>query len=326
MALPAAAETSTAEPGRYEVFYRVNADVRSVELTADLRAGGRLAVEAQTLPDGGRRFRLLRPLADPWKLYWVDPAGPAGDEVKYASVVTLEEGTWEALDRADVEVRERGRAMYERWKQATGNTHTFDGAFAFVVIGPPEGRFNVDLDPGGRLRAVRNRLTSRWQAGPFDRFLMQWAGPRFEGYWFWNEGEGQPPHWEPHTYHALEKALELLALPRLAAAEGAPPADDLLWDDAPSLALAVLTTLASRTARRLAPPAAQSLAPRPTPAETDGCVSAVAPGERARVERTTCGPEGAALPESDRVLVSVAAPGGRLIVEVGYRPLTERLP
>lgn len=314
----ATAQPSTEGAARYEVFFRVDADIRNLELAADLRAGGRLAALSQALPEGGRRLQLTRPLVDPWKFYWVDPAGPAGEEAKYASVVTLEEGTWEAFDRADALVRQRGEATHERWRQASGNDHPFDGAFAFVVIGPPEGRFDIDLEPDGRLRGVRNRLTSRWQPGPFDRFLMQWAGPSFEGYWFWNKGNRQPPQWEPHTYHAFEQALELLRLPAPPA-----PAVDVDWEDAPSLAIDVVTTLAPRTAARLTLPTSWQLTPLPLTSRQDGCVAAAMVGEGASVERTLCGPEGAAFPDSDRVRVTLAAPGGRLDVEVGYRPLAE---
>ncbi len=206
-------------PYTVELSFELDARVETPALDATVRAAARLLMESERKSDGGVRLSLLEPLAPAWKLYTVDPAGPLGEEAKLGAVVTLAEPSWEALAQASDEVDRLGRDQHRRLADAGLARLPFDGSFAFVVIGPPRGRFLVEVARSGRVTSAVDRLTDRWLPGDLDAHLAAWrqaeAAKRAppHGYWFWNHGETRPFPWEPHTYHALAAALDLLALP-----------------------------------------------------------------------------------------------------------------
>ncbi|MDH3745454.1 MAG: hypothetical protein OES47_10175 [Acidobacteriota bacterium] len=250
------AETEVGESHTYEVWYALNAEFRGRGSDADIRAGGRLLMRLDPEAASGRRLELVRPLEDPWKLYSVDPLGPFGGETKLALVTTLPEASWEALDESQAEIARIGRERLARWIEATRSKRRLDGAFGFVAIGPATGRFAIDFHTGGRVLDVTNGLTDRWLPGPFDQFIGSWGSgfsdkdaPR--GYWFWNQGETKPFEWEPHTYHAMAAALELLALPLPPNPDSGPRMPTVSWESPEVLAFDVLTTLAPKIAGRI---------------------------------------------------------------------------
>jgi len=243
---------------RYAVFFELTAEVRSRRFDADIEASARLeAILVDTSTEdgaaGAKTLRLVRKLQPATKYYRVDPAGPMGDEAKMAAEVTLPEGSWDALERARRGAERLGQATHEEWSRKTGETQAFDGAFAFIILGEPTDRFQVHLDPAGRVKSVENRLTDRWQNGPFDRFIGGWGANHPEdgslaGYWFWNEGEAEPFDYEPHVYHAFEQALELLG-------QALPAGDQQLsWPELTQDLLRVLKTLVPKAERRIEPP------------------------------------------------------------------------
>jgi hypothetical protein len=333
-------------PPRAELHFSVDAAVDAATLKADVEAGGRLLMRRRERAGAAQTLALLSPIEHPWKLFWVDPLGPFGEEVKLGAEVTLPAGSWEALAEARAAVDRFGEETYRQWAARSHSRRPFDGAFAFVVIGPPDGRFEAEIAPSGRLVAVTNRMTDRWLGEDFDRLAKNWQaavreGTRPpEGYWFWNHGEAEPPVFEPHAYHALAAALELLALPVFpdddpgaAAALGAGGHYRLDLADVAGRARRVLETLAPKTRGRLA--AAGSAA-------ADFTVEEASPARLVVAGRT----QGAAVGEggeaatldfrrrvvydldrhfavSDAVTVVVAAPDGRLEVAVGYEPVAE---
>ena len=308
-----------------DLVYRVEAEVRSMALDADVRAGGRLRMRRT---DDGRGLVLSHPIEHPWKLYWVDPVGPMGEEVKVASVITLPEPSWEALERARGEAAAFGRARFLDWQRETGASRELDGVFAFVALGPPEGRFGMRLSPEATALEVDNDLTARWRSGELGPLLEEWrlaeegTGERSLGYWFWNDGESEPFAWEPHTYHALAAALSLLALPMSSASGGLEPLrSTVAWPDLTARAVAVLETLTPKAEGRI-----------PTP---EGAVAVIERGPegevRARMEPSRMSgleiraervrlnaPDGRAV--SDRINVHLVGRRSRLAVEVAFGP------
>ena len=261
LAVPAAA----ASPSMVELYFELDARVATPALDATVRAAARLAMEVEPAEGGGARLSLVEPLAPAWKFYAVDPAGPLGEEAKLAAVVTLGEPSWEELARRREEVDRLGQEQYRRWVGGGAPSQPFDGSFAFVVIGPPRGRFTVELARSGRMARAEDRLTDRWLPGDLDPLLAAWrraeaskqAPPR--GYWFWNHGEPRPFAWEPHTYHALAAALELLALPLFpdddaerAASLGAGGGYSLVLERVAESARRVLETLTPKASGKLA--------------------------------------------------------------------------
>jgi hypothetical protein len=254
-AAPGALAQETSEGSFYELHYRVSAQARSARLDADLEAGGRLLMRGRRTDSGYLHLSLERPIVAPWKLYWVDPAGPFGDEVKLASVSTLESGSWETLAEARAHSERFAEERYAEWRAGERRKPPLDGAFTFIVIGPAPGRFTASFDAEGALTAVRNRLTDRWLSGPFDQYAGGWgpdAAPGAmapEGYWFWNKGESAPFAYEPHTYHAFESALRFLSLP-MDPMQTTPDGEDLVprraWPDLAAMAIEVVETLAPR--------------------------------------------------------------------------------
>ncbi len=240
LAVPAAAEDS------YELWYSVTSRVRSVRVNADLIAGGRLLMSASSMAEGGHRLALERPLEEPWKFFWVDPLGPLASQAKLGAVATLPEGSWDALNAARERIAAVGRREHAKWQTTAYKPRRLDGTFAFVVIGSPDGRFSVDIGPEGTVTAHENHLTDHWLPGPFSQFLGPWGEAR--GYWFWNAGERKPPPWEPHSYHGLEAALELLKLPLPTGELERSTAD---WSKLRRGILKTLTTLAPRTRKTL---------------------------------------------------------------------------
>lgn len=214
---------------RVELYYRLTAEIASTTLDARVEAGGRLLMARE---GEGRRLSLLQPLEPAWKFYRVDPLGPGG-EAKMASVVTLKAGSWQELERAREAAKAEAAARWKGWRSAgLDGGQSFDGSFAFVVLGPARGRFEADLTSDGRVERVSNRLTDRWLPGPLAPLLERWQRSTQggtlppSGYWFWEAG-AEPFAWEPHTYHAFVTALELLEAATLpvegSTPKGAPP-------------------------------------------------------------------------------------------------------
>jgi len=326
-----------------EMFFSVEARIDRLALEAEVEAAGRLLMAEEAPPSAAtgpppasdhRALSLIRPLEHPWKLYRVDPLGPGRGESKHAAVITLPEVTWEALETARAEMdrlgEARARNRHPPWPLA--------GTFSFVVIGPPEGRFRVEIGPpasGSRVLRVENRLTDRWLPGDFDTFVAAWrhgeARGLPEGYWFWNRGENEPFPWEPHTYHAFAAALALLGDPAPVPGASVPALRVELPDLAERLAR-VLAVLVPKSAGRL--PAAGGLAVcfQPVSGEAAGGGRAVlgrgcsratsdpAAGESLVYERFRgLGSDSGRL-SVDRVRASFTSPAARVTVEVGFRP------
>jgi len=218
-----AAESATARvpdseiASAYEVFFTLSAEARGRRLDADIEVVARLEMRPERRPDGGIDFVLVRELQPATKFYAVDPAGPFGDEVKMAAVTTLPEGSWAALAEARGAIEQSGRSQHAAWSAKHSSERPFDGAFAFLVIGPADGRFRITQATDGRIAGVTNELTDRWMSGPIDPLFARWdehtTGELQHGYWFWNQGEQEPFDYEPHVYHALVRALQLLDRP-----------------------------------------------------------------------------------------------------------------
>ena len=232
----------------YVLDFRLTVRVESPSLDSELLAGGRLELRAEetALSQGRWVLRLERILEDPWKLYWVDPWGPFGEEVKVASVIDLTGGSWAELKEGRQAAQRSGLVRYQQWiENREGRSPRFDGSFAFVVLGPVRGRFSIGVGSESDIPTVVNEMTTSWRSGEF----AQWEGDGWKyppgGYWFWNEGEGQPFDWEPHTYHALAAAAELLTLGRLPIAENQA-------ETAARTALSVLQILAPKARRQMA--------------------------------------------------------------------------
>lgn len=325
---------SVAEPADefFKLFYKVEASTRSVGATAELRAAANLLMKGRRSADGNLILELERPLTPAWKLYFVDPLGPLGDEVKLAAVVSLPEAGWSALEDARLEAERLGVRQYEKWssESAHAHGHGYDGSFAFVVIGDPRNRFLVDIAGNGQVKAVQNRLTDRWLSGPFDQWIGAWGrdvqvdGP--QGYWFWNQGESAPFDYEPHTYHALETALALLRYPLV-------PLDvtraDFRWKD--------FAQRAANVFERLVPKATGKFPHTPDPQiqvnreeHDDGSVvlhGTPAPSTAASTlgflnleRRLQLSPAG---PISDELTVELTSRRGHLKLHLGYRSTTQ---
>lgn len=312
------------ESPAYEVWYSLTAEVHGAGARADIQAGGRLlmSVAPEVGPEvgGGARLELVRPLVDPWKLYWVDPFGPFGEEIKLATVKTLSELSWEALETAQEEVALTGRERHALWLDGTDRERPLDGAFGFIVIGPPAGRFAIDIHPTGNIREVTNRLTDRWLSGPFGRFVGTAPEETPHGYWFWNQGETEPFEYEPHTYHAMAAALELLALPLPSIPTSGDEEESVIWNDPTKLALEVLTTVAPKIGSRLSKhqPTRGAIE---VEGRSDGHLLAVRvhlPREGLRIDRETMLPPDSSPPESDRLRLRLESPRRLLEIDVGY--------
>ncbi|MEE8367660.1 MAG: hypothetical protein V3S30_05035, partial [Thermoanaerobaculia bacterium] len=261
----ASTNTSEYDPaGAFELYFELTSSIRTVKLDADLWAGGKLLMRGRRQTDGTLTLTYVRAIESPWKFYWIDRLGPGGDEVKLASVVTLNEASWEALKTARDRNAAFGAEIHQKWEALTGKHRELDGTFVFVVIGDAEGRFDVTIRPSGELTRIHNRLTDRWLTGPFDRWIGTWGFPRTsdkspQGYWFWNHGETLPFSYEPHTYHGLAAALKLLMqpLPRLLDDSTTETAMD--WENPLHLAHSVLKTLGPRLHRPTPEPTSVSV-------------------------------------------------------------------
>lgn len=229
-----------AEEGLYELSYQLEAQLSSATLDATVRASTRFEMTAEPKPGGGLKLSLLRLVEPAWKYYRVDPAGPMGGEAKLGAVVTLPAPTWDAVDATRLDIERFGG---EQHRLSGATRETFDGAFAFLVIGPERGRFTVELDRRGGLLAARDQLTDRWISGELDPLLKRWGKGEL-GYWFWNHGESRPPSWEPNTVRALVAALELLVIPGDVAA-GAPEPAQTTSIELPKLGQAVVAVLST---------------------------------------------------------------------------------
>ncbi len=205
-AQPPAAESEA----RFDLTWRLEASIRHRRADGDVWAGGQVRLVDRSPPEQDLVLELEEVREAPWKLYWVDPWGPFGEEVKVASVIDLPEGSWAALAMARQVAESEGRRRYEEWAAQRSDPPPFDGSFAFVVIGPAWGRLRLRLPAEGGAAEPENRLTDRWLVGPFDRWVGS-AWPEVDtGYWFWNAGPEGPFPYEPHTYHALMKILPRL--------------------------------------------------------------------------------------------------------------------
>lgn len=330
-------------PPQAEISFRLEARLDTATLEADVEAAGRLWMRRKDRVGGPVTLSLVQPLEHPWKLYAVDPLGPAGDEVKLAAVVTLPEGSWEALEAAREEIRRLGEEKHRQWAASTGSDRPLDGTFAFVVIGPPAGRFNVEIGADGRLRSVTNHLTDHWLPEDFDRLAKAWqaaereGGRPPEGYWFWNQGEAEPPPWQPHTYHALAAALELLELPlfpgddpEAAARQGEGGSYRLELPEVAEGIRRVLETLAPKAKGRLAGSGAatarftvEEVTPERLVVAAEVAGAQVGEGRQAAtvtLHRRLVYDRRRRQVESDQLQATLEAPGGHLSIEVGHQP------
>lgn len=238
-----------------EVTFELKAKIRSFSVDADLWAGARLGFDADPQEGGGTKFALTRVAESPWKFYWVSPAVGSA-EAKFATEATFAEASWPARQAAEKDAETRGRAKHAEWTKAWGGKRPFDQAFTFFVIGAPAGRFRFESSPTGAVGPVTNRLTNRWLPNGFPDWV---AGKGEQGYAFW-ANDAQPPAWEPHTWHAVEKALRLLACDALQ--QGVVAAAASWTKECPALtagARDVVETLAPKTKGRLALDAPKSL-------------------------------------------------------------------
>lgn len=250
-----AARELTAAPApsdRFELTFDVDAALESATVSASLAAGARLEMVQQREADGSRSLVLVEPRTPAWKLYAVDALGPLGDEAKLAAEVTLGAPSWEALAEARGSVDALALEQHRRLRARQSGVRPLDGAFAFIILGPPAGRFRLRIGPDGAVRAVENRLTHRWMPGEFGSHIDAWSralreGRRpAEGYWFWNHGEREPFAWEPHVYHALEVALRLFEEPLPWSRDGRLEATEARLDGLADRGRAVLETLAPK--------------------------------------------------------------------------------
>ena len=282
----------------------------------ELLAGARLSMRARRAADGALTLGFDRALEDPWKLFHVDPLGPFGRLTQVATVITLPEASWEVLDARRAESAQSAVERHARWRPAARRKPPLDGSFAFVVIGPPEDRFIVEVAADGGVRKVVNRLTDRWLSGDFDRFVGGW-GPDGErpgsprGYWFWNHGETEPFRWQPRTYRAVAAALELLAREPRDGSEflrGAERVVATLAPDAPNLAGRVARESPSLPIERheVTEPGGETI------------VIATAKADRDAVTRRTVFAGGVVV--ADRLEVKIERRRGSLDLRIGYRP------
>ena len=310
---------------RYELSFELEAEVTSRRVDAELVAGARLLMTSYRSAGGELSLSLERVLEAPWKLYHVNPAGPFGEETKLGAVITLPDASWKTLEARRREARRLAMERHAAWAEGRTSTPALDGAFAFVVIGPSRDRFEVQIEAGGRVREVRNRLTDRWLSGPFDRFIGAWGASGEqpdapEGYWFWNQGESEPFDYEPHTYHALAEAVRLLDLPLPADRSAA-----VDWPTAVSDAHSVAERLVPKTAGLFGEGAALSASVERRE-EPEGRVLvrlAAEDGQGTSVRRETVFLPGESGVLSDRIEVAVAREKRSLRLVVGYEPFRE---
>lgn len=318
----------------FELYFELTASMRTVKLDADLWAGGKLLMRGRRQADGTLTLTYVRAIESPWKFYWIDRLGPGRGESKLASVVTLNEASWEALKMARDKNSAFGAEIHQQWQEVTGKHRELDGTFAFVVIGDAEGRFAVTIRPSGEVTRIRNRLTDHWLTGPFDRWIGTWGGQRTStefpkslesreserGYWFWNHGETLPFSYEPHTYHGLAAALKLLMQPLPRLLDDSTIETTMTWENPLHLAHSVLKTLAPKLHRPT--PAQTSVSVTIELAEQDHTAYAVLsmPDQGLHLRRITRFSHDWRGPTSDDVEVQIQRPDDSLKLTVGYQP------
>ena len=253
---PADARTpvDAAAPGsgssELELSFEAKGKIRSSMVDADIWAGGRLLMTASGAPGGGTSLKLVRPLDDPWKFFWVNPV--IGEQfVNCGSEVAVSAPTWPARTAAEQRASQRGLRQYQLWKQQWGGTRPFKNSFAFYVIGDPAHRLQASVGAGGAVSGVVNRLTQRWLPNGWWDWM---AGHPQEGYGFWAH-DAAPPEWEPHAYHGFVAAMALLAKDALAngsadqtIALGSGGTFVTQYYDVPTVGGRVLTTMFPRAA------------------------------------------------------------------------------
>lgn len=196
----------------FELSFEIEAHLSVRGVKGEVLAGGRLTMEGTRTLGDGLQLSLVEVVEPPWKLYWVDPLGPFGEEVKVASVIDLESGSWPALSEARGLAEGRAEGYYAAWAEGRGRrVPPLDGSFAFVAIGPVAGRFRVRLPADGGMAEVGNQVTGRWLSGPFDQWVGQDWTAVTPGYWFWNASSNGPFDFEPQTYQAMASATEVLS-------------------------------------------------------------------------------------------------------------------
>ena len=233
-----------------ELAFEVKGKIRSSMVDADIWAGGRLSMAASGAPGGATTLKLVRPLDDAWKFFWVNPV--IGSQfVNCGSEVAVSAPTWPARAAADKRASDRGQHQYQLWTQQWGGKQPYKNSFAFYIIGDPRDRVQATVSPGGTVGGVVNRLTQRWLPNGWSDWM---AGHPQEGYGYW-ASDAHAPDWEPHAYHGFIAAMALLGKDALAngsadqtIALGSGGTFVTSYYDVPTLGGRVLTTMFPRAA------------------------------------------------------------------------------
>jgi hypothetical protein len=201
--------------------------------------------------DGSGRFRLLRPLEDPWVFRWY----PTTDEAKLGAAVAVAEPIGDPYGALVPDLIPLAKRRHREWwvddrvadetgalPDWRGRTDAFwaethrrerdvppalhdEPVYPFYVLGEPSGRVDFSIDELGRLSpgSIHEAMTQPW----LPRGWEDWKEGRHNaGYGYWDRVR---PEWEPRTYPALVAALRLLDWSPLPATE-ATDLDDSGYD------------------------------------------------------------------------------------------------